>query len=80
MLKIKIPNDIPETIEPKIPFTKLPNPLGTARIVYEDGVIKYVPLYYIQMGIRYVFESITKSFLKMRMNQHNKILRREKKK
>ena len=37
MLEVKVPKEIPEIIEPKIPLTNIPNPLGTARLIYKNG-------------------------------------------
>ena len=65
MLTVKIPNEIPEIIKPKIPFTNIPNPIGAARYVYKNGDVKYIPLYHLQTAILFVKRKIERIYLKI---------------
>ena len=62
MIIRKIPRNIPEVIKPKIPFTNIPNPLGTAKAIYGEKIVHYIPLYYVQQFIAYIFKAITLPF------------------
>lgn len=72
MLKVEIPNDIPKIIEPKIPFTKIPNPLGTAKRVYSNGIEGYIPLYYLQKTVFSIIKKIKCAFYKERYKKIKK--------
>ena len=52
MREYPIPSGIAEVEEPKILGTNIPNLLGRAIITYENGMKKYVDLYYIQRFIK----------------------------
>jgi len=65
MLEVKIPKEIPEIIEPKIPFTNIPNPIGTAKLIYKNGDIGYIQLYYLQNAILFVKRKIERIYLKI---------------
>lgn len=64
-MTIKIPKNLPEIKEPKIPFTEIPNPLGTARIIYSNEVEQIVPLYYLQKSAHFIFVKIKLCFYKV---------------
>ena len=65
MLEFKFTKTIPKIYKPKIPFTKVPNPLGTALIEYEDGIVEYVPLFYIQEGVMFIKDKVKGVYLKL---------------
>lgn len=58
----KIPINVPEIIKPKVPFTNIPNPFGTAKAIYGEKIVHYIPLYYVQRLIEYIFKAITLPF------------------
>ena len=63
---------------PKIPFTNIPNPLGTAVVSYGDGKYHLIPLYYVQEGVRTIFHEIYFCYLMWRRkNLQKSYLRRK---
>ena len=72
MLKVIMPNDIPKIIEPKIPFTKIPNPLGTAKREYSNGIKGFIPLYDIQKTVFSIIKKLKCAFYKARYKEIKK--------
>lgn len=58
MGKYYIPYNIPEIIEPKFFGTNIPNLLGRAIIIYDNGMRGYIDLYYIQKFVKCVIRLI----------------------
>jgi len=65
MNKYMIPPMIVDIKKPKILFTNLPNPIGTAVFVYKNGMKKYVSLYYIQKLVKISAKAILFPFKKV---------------